>query len=291
MKLKIVISLIILLITIVASLLPSGPIFETVRIGTYHIKQAAVTGTMTAIMKPGLYPQLFGDVQIWPKAQTFFFTVDKAKRDQSIEVRFNDGAMCNISGTLRIVLPVTKEQAIALATKHGYESYSGLEGKLILPVVRNALRKTSKMMSVSESFSGRRSDFVLWAWDQIQNGTYETTEEDRKVKDPVSGEMVTRTFEIIKRNNDGKPIYEPNPLKGLGLRLSNFEIKSFVYEKKIRQHIAAQQKALMDAETARAKKAEQRTITSQITDVEKEIKQLEEKLRLLNVKLRSQGEK
>ncbi len=266
MKPKTIISLVLLAITIGVSVLLSSSIFETVRKGTYHIKQAAVRGTMTAVMKPGLYPQLFGDVQVWPKAQTFFFTADVSegeKHDQSIEVRFNDGSMCNISGTLRIVLPISNKQAIALATTHGYESYTDLEAKLILPVVRNSLRLTSNLMSARESYSERRSDFIFWAWDQVQNGTYETTEEERKVKDPVSGEMVTRTFKILKTDSDGKPLYQRNPLEGLGLKLANFEIKSFVYAKKVSLQIATQQEALMAVETARAKakEAEQRALT------------------------------
>ncbi|MCP4353538.1 MAG: hypothetical protein GY795_49440 [Desulfobacterales bacterium] len=267
MKPKNIVMLVILVITIGLSAAMSNYIFETVNKGSYHIKQTAVTGTISAIMKPGLYLQL-GDIQVWPKAQTFFFTADKAEgedHDQSIEVRFNDGSMCNISGTLRIVLPVTKKQAIALATEHGYESYTDLESKLILPVVRNSLRLTSNLMSARESYSEKRSDFIFWAWDQVQNGTYETTEEDRKVKDPVSGEMVSRTFKILKRDATGKPLYQRNPLEGLGLKLANFEIKSFVYAKKVSMQIATQQEALMAVETARAKakEAEQRALTAE----------------------------
>jgi len=254
------------LVIVFLAFLLGGRIFETVEKGTYQVKQAAITGTMTAKMTPGLWFQNFGDITVWPKAETFYFTADireGATYDQSIEVRFNDGSLCRISGTLRIILPTTEDAAIALATKHSYSNYRELEHKLILPVVRNALRLTANLMSARESYSEKRTDFIFWAWDQIQSGLYETTEETRKVTDPVSGELVTKTFKIIRRTSTGDPIHQLNPLKGLDIKLANFEIKEFVYAEKVQAQIAAQQEALMAVATARAQaqQAEQEALT------------------------------
>ncbi|ETW96965.1 MAG: hypothetical protein ETSY1_24555 [Candidatus Entotheonella factor] len=253
---------------ILISFILGGQLFETVRKGTYQIKQAAVTGTMSAKMTPGLWLQFFGDIQTWPKAETFYFTADRDEgeaRDQSIEVRFNDGSLCHISGTTRIMMPTNEQDAVNLAVQEGYRSYQDLEQKLILPVIRNALRLTANLMSARESYSDNRADFIFWAWDQVQNGLYETIEETRKVKDLVSGEMVTKTFKIIKRGSDGNPVYQRNPLNGLGIRLANFEIKEFRYADKVKQQIAAQQEALMAVATARAnaQRAEQEALTKE----------------------------
>lgn len=244
----------------------SGRIFETVEKGTYQVKQAAITGTMTAKMTPGLWFQNFGDITRWPKAETFYFTADSREGesfDQSIEVRFNDGSLCHISGTMRIILPTGEVPAVALTTKYNYNNYQELEHKLVLPVVRNALRLTANLMSARESYSEQRTDFIFWAWDQIQNGLYETAEETRKVLDPVSGEEVTKTFKIIKLGEDGRPIHQLNPLEGTDIKLANFEIKQFVYADKVRDQIAAQQEALMAVATARAQaqQAEQEALT------------------------------
>ncbi|MCP3995282.1 MAG: hypothetical protein GY722_09485, partial [bacterium] len=144
-----------------------GRIFETVEKGTYQVKQAAVTATMSAKMTPGLWFQNFGDITQWDKAETFYFTADKvegASHDQSIEVRFNDGSLCHISGTMRIILPTNEEAAIALMTENRYNNYRELEKKLVLPVVRNALRLTANLMSARESYSEKRTDFIFWAW-------------------------------------------------------------------------------------------------------------------------------
>jgi len=261
----------IIAIVIIMALVFGTKIVETVEKGTYQVKQAAVTGNMTARMIPGMYGQWFGDIVVWPKAETFYFTADIVegkKIDQSIEVRFNDGSICNISGTCRVVTPVTAGDAIKLIVVHGFRQYGDMEHKLILPAVRNALRLTANLMSARESYSERRSDFIYWAWDQIQNGAYETQDVTREVKDLISGEEITKVFKVIKTLDGipgGTPLYQKNPLEGLGIRLSNFEIKSFVYAPKVKQQIATQQEALMAVATAKAnaQRAEQEKLTAE----------------------------
>ena len=265
---KKVVTIAAVLIIVLLGLSLSSGLFETVKKGTYQIKQAAVTGTMSVKMTPGLWLQLFGDIQTWPKAETFYFTADVVegeRRDQSIEVRFDDGSICHISGTCRINLPTSEEEALDLVIKHGYRSFEDMEAKLILPVVRNSLRLTANLMNARESYAEKRADFNKWAWDQIQNGLYETSEEVRKVKDPISGELVTKTFKIINRNANGSPKYQKNPLQGLGIALANFEIKKFVYAQTVMKQIAEQQKAIMAVATAKAnaQEAEQQALTTE----------------------------
>ncbi len=175
------------IVLIIMFLMFSSGLFETVKKGTYQIKQAAITGSMSTKMTPGIWLQLFGDIQTWPKAETFYFTADSAegaRRDQSIEVRFSDGSICNISGTCRINMPVNEIAALDLVIKQGYRSFDDLELKLILPVVRNSLRLTANLMNARESYAEKRTDFTFHAWNQIQNGLYETSEETKKGKGP-----------------------------------------------------------------------------------------------------------
>lgn len=251
-------------VIVLFSLIFGSKIFETNEKGFYQIKQAAVSGEMSARMTPGMYLQWFGDIQEWPKAATFFFTSEKDAADDdnsdgSIEVTFMDGSKCDISGTMRVLLPVAQDDAIRLVTKYGYRSYDDLEDKLILPVVRKALITTANLMTARESYSEKRTDFFAWAWNQIEHGIYKTEEVTKKVQDPISGEMVTRVFKVIKRDADGNALHEPSPLTGTGITLTNFEVKKFNYEDKVEKQIASQQEALMSVSTARAEaqKAEQ----------------------------------
>ena len=245
----------------VLGLLGAG-ILETVNQDSYQVRQMVVTGKMNAKLMPGMWLQLFSNIVTWPKAETFYFMNEVTGSASAIEVRFNDGSLCDVSGTLRIILPSSERQAIDVVTKYGYADYWEMERKLILPVVRNSLRVTANLMSARESYSEKRADYLYWAWDQIQNGLYETEEETRKVVDPVSGQEVTKTFKIIKMGEDGNPAYQRNPLEGLGITLANFEVKEFDYTDKVREQIGTQQTALMAVATAmaRAQQAEQEAL-------------------------------
>ena len=251
----------VLAILAVVGLFCVSKMFSTVSKGTYQVKQAAITGTMSAKMEPGIWGQWFGDIQTWPKAETFYFTADKeegAEKDQSVEVQFADGSRANISGTLRIQMPATETQALELITKHSFKSYTDLEQNLILKVVRNALTLTANMMTARESYSEKRNDYVFWAWDQIQNGSYEFEEVVRDALD-ISGEKISKSFKIVKKDKDGKPIYQKSSILGTGIIVSNFEIKKIVYAETVEKQIAEQQKAYMAVATAKAEvqKAEQ----------------------------------
>ena len=268
MGLKSMITLGFVAVLVVVGLFSLPMIVDTVEKGTYQVKQAAVSGTMDAKMTPGLWIQAWGDIDEWPKAETFFFTHDNDTAgdvdvDTSMEVRFNDGSMCKISGTARVIMPITKAEAIALTTVRGHKTYLDVQEKLIKPTVRNVLRSTANLMSARESYSEKRPDFVTWSRDQITNGVYVTEETTKQVKDLVTGEMIWKHVKKIKLGEDGLPMYQANPMADTGIELKNFEIKSFVYEKKVQLQISSQQEARMAVETAKAQaeKAEQDRLT------------------------------
>lgn len=245
-------------VTSVLFLTLAGSIFETNDKGQFQIKQAAVSGTMSVRTTPGTYLQNFGDITTWNKAETFFFTADKeegASHDESIEVRFVDGSVARISGTMRISLPKSPEAIIELIDSKGFTSYDHLENKLIRPTVRNALRLTANFMTARESYAEKRADFTTWAWDQVQNGLYKTKDTMREVLDPTTGKKTKKAFKTILKDKTGNPAYTRNPLEGTGIILSNFEIKSFVYSEKVKAQIAKQQQLYMAIATAKAEVA------------------------------------
>ena len=251
-----------LIVVFLIGLFSVPKIIETVEKGTYQIKQAAVSGTMTAKMTPGIWMQYWGDIDIWPKAETFFFTHDRDTTDDvdvdtSIEVRFQDGSVCRISGTARVVMPTAPQDAIDLVINRNHKTYKDLEQKLILPTIRNVLRSTANLMTARESYSVKRLDFVTFARDQIENGVYQTEEAVKEVEDLVTGEKVRKEVKKIKTDK-GSPMFQANPMGETGIRLINFEIKSFRYEKKVRSQIGKQQEARMNVETAKAKAEEAR---------------------------------
>ena len=256
---------IMLAVCLLIALALSPKFVETVDKGTYAIKQSAFTGELTAHMKPGPFFQGWGDVTVWPVAETFYFTNDTegGHGDASVEVRFNDGSVCKISGTCRVDMPRSDSDALKIITEHGYRTHEQVEDKLITPVVRRALIMTANLMSAKDSYSDRRADFFKFAWDQIENGVYVTKDESTTEMDPILGTQVTKVRKTILVGKDGQTLREKNPLADTGIHLSNFEIKNFVYEQRVQTQIATQQEALMAVQTARAnaQKAEQDALT------------------------------
>jgi regulator of protease activity HflC (stomatin/prohibitin superfamily) len=96
---------------------------------------------------------------------------------------------------------------------------------------------------------------------------YRTKARREVVKDPTTGEEVTKVFnEIMYDPKTGQPIREQNPMQGMGIDVSNFEIKDFIYSKKVRMQIEQQQENIMAIETAKAEalKAEQQEKTAEM---------------------------
>ena len=250
-----VVALVVFVVLAFVLLFSATNLLETVKKGTYHIIQRPITGTISAKMNPGMYWQMFSDVKVWPKSETFYFTFDAEegkKVDQSIEVRFNDGSLAKISGTARVMLPSSESEAMSLMTDKNFRSYEEVEHKLILPILRNSLRLTANLMTARQSYAEKRADFINYAWDQIQYGKYKTSEVERLSEDPLTGKKTMRMVKIIMKDADGNPIREANPLAGTGILLSNFEVKSFEYEKKVKAQIAQQQENFMAIATAKA---------------------------------------
>jgi len=262
------IALIVVICAIIFGIVLAVEIPGSVDNGTYVIKQAAVSGDIQAYMKPGMFGRNFGATTVWPVSETFYFTKEVDHKgdtgDESIEVRFNDGAVCNISGTCRVDMPRSETEAVALITKHGYRTHDQVEQKLILPVIRRALIMTANLMSSKESYSDRRPDFFKFAWDQIANGVYQTKDEQTTEIDPITGDKVTKVRKTILVDKEGKTLREQNPLEGTGITLSIFEIKNFGYDPAVTTQIAKQQESIMAVQIARAQaqKAAQDSITA-----------------------------
>lgn len=246
----------------------SFKLVDTVDRGTYVVKQGAISGELTAIMQPGMFWQGFGDFTTWPVSETYYFTHDGegGQGDASVGVRFNDGATAQIAGTCRVEMPRSGEELIALMAKYGYRDYDQLEDKLITPFLRRTLIMTANLMSSKESYSDRRADFFSYARDQIENGIYLTKDESVTELDQITGQPISLVRKTILRDpKTGEIQREKTPLAETGVRLSNFDIKDFIYEKKVQEQIAKQQEAVMAVQTAKAnaQKAQQDALSAE----------------------------
>lgn len=246
-------------------------IVETNKAGHYQIKQAAVSGTMSAITKPGWFGQWWGDVFDYHQADTFSFTQERDSENKlivgtSISVRFNDGATAFVNGSVRFELPPNADKLIALHRK--FRGYENLMHSGIQPLVGEAVILTAALMSAEESYTTKRSRFAEMAWDQVTNGVYITEQADEAVEESrveIGQEKARRIIVRVKTTKDGQPVRRQNPLAEYGVRLSQFVIKEIDYEGTVDDRIKKKQEALMATVQARAEaeRAMQQRITAE----------------------------
>ncbi len=259
--------LIVLVVLIIVAIAVSSNLVETNKAGYSQVKQAAITGTLTCRLEPGMYGQMFGDIHTYKEAQTFFFTADKEtgqSRNQSLPTRFNDGAKADVSGSLRVVLPGNCEQLIQLHRK--FRSMNGVMEKLVLPAIRKALFSTGPHMSAGESYAERRGEFASLAEDQLRIGVIRVDKHEELRADPITGEK-KNVWVLTKRKceSDAKNCldgYERDisALAEFGINITNFVIDGIEYPQAVLVQIETQRAARMNVITkqAEAKEADAR---------------------------------
>jgi len=231
----------------------SGLLIETNRAGYTKVKQAAIVGTLSVHDEPGMFPQLFGEVFEYKKADTFFFSkydTEGGSKDESIPVRFNDGATAHITGNVRFELPKNSERILDVHSK--FRSYDSLVHEGIQQVVSESVILTAALMTAEESYTTQRAHFAELAWDQVANGVYITERYENETIDSVTGERTIKTLVKIKTDDDGVPVRKANPLQEYDVRLFQFVIKDIDYEDSVQTQIAAKRAALMDVVKAKA---------------------------------------
>lgn len=244
----------------------SGMIVETNPAGSYSIRQAAVTGTMTAYNTPGMFYQGFGDVFKYRASDILYFSKHEnegKKEDDSISVRFNDGATAQITGNVRIELPTDQEKLINIHKK--FRSYDSLVKDTIKQVVAESVILTAALMSAEESYTTKRAEFSQMADDQVRNGIYLTESEMTQTKDAKTGEITYKQIVNIQKDDHGLVLRKDPVLAQYGVRITQFVIKDIDYQDEVHQTINAKQGSLMKtvAAKAEAEKAVQDRLTAE----------------------------
>ena len=232
----------------------------------YVIRQEFFTGKMSAITDEGWYFK-FGYVTEFKISDIIWFSADAEEgreKDESIRVRFNDGASAQISGSVRFILPTNPDELIKLKKQFG--NFDRIKKELVIQVVNEAIYLTASLMSSKESYTTKRSLFSDYAQDQALNGVFRTRTNEIVTKDTISGEITTRTeIEILRDKETGEILRKESALKDYGVKLKNFVVKRIQYPDNILAQLDEQQQALMDVQKAKAmaQKAEQEAITAE----------------------------
>jgi len=229
-------------------------IVETNDAGYTKILQKPIVGTVTAYTKPGMFIQGFGDVYTYKASDIIYFSKhdDEGKNatDESIEVRFNDGATAKVTGNVRVDLPSNPDTLVDIH-KH-FRSYDALIKDTVKQVVAEATILTASLMTAEESYTTKRAEFSQLAYDQLLNGVYLTEAEAVTVKDAKTGEQVTKQVVRIQRDEKGTPARKESVLAKYGIKVGQFVIKDIDYEATVAGQIQSKQQALMQVVSAKA---------------------------------------
>lgn len=231
------------------------------------VKQGWLDGKLVVWTEPGVHCQCMGSITRYKRSSQYWFSKksDEGKEaDQSIKVRFNDGGHAALSGSMRYDLPTNPDQMIAL--HRTYHSQPTVEKDLVGQAVAKSVYLTGPLMSSKESYAERRADLINYISDQVAHGIYRTRVVAVKTLDPLTDKEktvnVTQIFE-----QPGAPMgfarEEASAMDRFGVTPSNLALNSIDYDADVEGQIKAQQKAMMDVQTAQAesRKAEQRALT------------------------------
>lgn len=263
---KRIVALVTGVVALLVTVIFAGSLFETNEAGNVQIKQAAITGQLTCKLDPGTYPQLFGTIHTYKEASTFHFSANSERGDGSLPTRFSDATKAQVSGTVRVLLPVDDcESLIRIHRK--FKSFDGVMTKLVEPAMRKALFNSGPHMTAAESYAERRGEFATLAEDQLMNGVIVVDQTERETVDALTGQkklVRVVTPRVCEEEDEAGCVggfeRQIGVFREFNIKLTNFVIDGLAYPQNVLAQIEAQRQARMDIITqqAEAQQAEAR---------------------------------
>lgn len=241
----------------VVAIFCSAFLFETNTFGNYQIKQAAMSGTISVRNDAGLYWQGFGSITTYPVSEDIDF------EKQKLEVRFNDGSVAQVIGTVKFKMPSNPEKQKELHRDYG--NYANVERDLIVRNVSEALSNTATYMVAEDSYASGRAVFSDLAMQQLKEGIFKTSTKTVEVVDTDGTKFKKKEIRVVYDENGNPVIQKPSLLKHYGIEILQFVVNDFKYDAKIDDLIARKKDAEQNkvVAMANAEKAKQDAITAE----------------------------
>lgn len=242
---------------VVLFVVAAGSLFETNSFGNYQIKQAAVTGEVTVRSEPGLYWQGMGTITTYPISEDLSF------EDSGVSVRFNDGSIAKVKGTVKFKLSLKPEKQKEL--HRDYASFKNVMNDLILRNVQEALAQSATLMVAEDSYSARRAEFSDMAKQQLERGIFKTITKNVDSVDETGTKFKKRIIEVIKDEHGVPVVQKQSLLKHYEVEILQFVVNDFEYDSKINELIAKKKEAeqIKVVAAANAEKAKQDALTAE----------------------------
>jgi hypothetical protein len=124
----------------------------------------------------------------------------------------------------------------------------------------NVLKVTGPVMSGSEHQSARNGEFYKLAYEQIENGLYQSERVQVELADQLdqAGKPLKVFATKVVQGGDGQPlVQEVSPLVQYGFGIAQFSITETEYDPKTKELFAAKKESLPNAERSKAAREEQ----------------------------------
>ena len=242
-----------------------GRLIETNNQGESQVKQAFISGKMTARVTPGTYGQWLGTVKTFRQVATVGFGNQAGEGSADIAgipVIFSDGSKATISGLVRLRLPSTQEGLIALQGEYA-EGYDHFIRSGVVPVIQNAVKLSANLRSAQDAYT-TLALFQQAIDDQLENGIYLTQSEVKEFV-TATGDIESRQTTQIMKDSSGNYLRKANRIQELKCEVLECVIDVPTFDPTVEASIAARKDEAMKTELSKqeALRAKQEAITAE----------------------------
>ena len=225
------------------------------------------SGELRVISEPGPYGQWWAKEYPYNQMVTVGFGTEQGGKNSDIKaipVIFNDGSKAQISGLIRISIPVGEEQMVRIKKEY-VRGFKHFVENGIVQVAKNSVRLAANLRSAQDAYTTLAA-FQNDIEDQLVYGIYETEAvEEWIVK--ATGDSERVKFTKIAVDDNGQPKRRKHILQELGCQITQCQIEVPAFDKEVEGMITRKKKEVLETEVRQqeAIRAEQEAITAEAT--------------------------
>lgn len=245
-------------------------------------------GTQFVRFQTGIfYSGFFATETIWPNQISVLYQADTPDLDLEdngieigkIKIMFNDGTTANVKGITQFVLPSDEKEMVLIHNTH--RTPQSLVTKRLATFTKECLQSSAQLMSSGKHYGGGRAQMSQDFLDQLRNGVYLSSTEEKIVYDSVEKEKKRLYVTEVKIDKaSGQPKRKASAIAEYAISVADASIIDAEYEDKVQQKLAKIIDAATKSEVSRQElmTAQQQALTAKAKG-EQELVEIEYKQR------------
>ena len=216
----------------------------------FHVIEHRPSGKLTVKKDPGHYVKWINKPYQWKWSNSMWFSEyleEGGKKDESIPLRYNDGAEGTISGIMVYLFDEKTPDSLFIGLQNSYRNQENFEDRVIRPMNTDALKLSAALMSSEQSYTTRKQDLGQMALDQLRNGVYLTTVKRDTIMDFTGERVVSDVTHIQTDAVDDKPLRsEEKSLAKLGIDPLVYSLYEPTYSERVNTTIEKKRTSAME---------------------------------------------